>query len=303
MTPLIWRYEYLQIVMNPSVTNPYLHLVSEFSRTVTEGRSLPLGGFPPAPFPAPAADAPAALFFAPHPDDETITGGLALRLLRESGWRVIDIAVTLGSKPERKEERWRELGNACHYLGFGVERTAPGGMDSVRPESREREPQAWAEKVKVAAGFLEKYQPKAVFCPHELDVHSTHIGTHFLVMDALRGAKSGPCFLVEAEFWGQMSKPNLMVEYAAADVADLVAATSCHRGEVQRNPYHLLIPAWMQDNVRRGAELVGGAGQGAPSFMFAQLYRLRRWNGSQLENCWEGGRFLPAATKAATLFP
>jgi LmbE family N-acetylglucosaminyl deacetylase len=289
--------------MNPSVTNPYLHLVSEFSRVVTEGRSLPLGGFPAASHPVPAADAPVALFFAPHPDDETLTGGLALRLLRESGWRVIDIAVTLGSKPERKEERWRELQNACHYLGFGVERTAPGGMDAVRPDSRERDPQAWAEKVHVAVGFLERYQPKAVFCPHELDVHSTHIGTHFLVMDALRAAKIGNCFVVEAEFWGQMSKPNLMVEYATADVADLVAATSFHRGEVQRNPYHLLIPAWMQDNVRRGAELVGGAGQGAPSFMFAQLYRLRRWKGRQLENCWEGGRFLPAGTKVATLFP
>ncbi|MGO8700698.1 MAG: PIG-L deacetylase family protein [Limisphaerales bacterium] len=289
--------------MNASVTNPYLHLVSEFSRIVSEGRSLPLGGFAAAQRGIPVADAPYALFFAPHPDDETITGGLALRLLRESGWRVVDIAVTLGSKQERKEERWQELQNACHYLGFGVERTAPGGLDSVRPDSREREPQAWAEKVKVAAGFLEKYRPKAIFCPHELDVHSTHIGTHFLVVDALRAAKIGNCFLVEAEFWGQMNKPNLMVEYTTANVADLVAATSFHRGEVQRNPYHLLIPAWMQDNVRRGAELVGGAGQGAPSFMFAQLYRLRRWNGSQLENCWEGGRYLPAATLAATLFP
>ena len=121
-------------------------------------------------------------------------------------------------------------------------------------------------------------------------------------MDALRVAKLGSCFLVETEFWGQMSKPNLMVEYTAGDVADLVAATSFHRGEVQRNPYQLLIPAWMQDNVRRGAELVGGAGKGAPAFMFAQLYRLRRWNGRQLENCWEGGRNLAAGTNAASLF-
>ena len=57
----------------------------------------------------------------------------------------------------------------------------------------------------------------------------------------------------------------------------MMAALSCHVGEVQRNPYHLLVPAWMQDNVRRGGELVGGQGGAAPDFTFATLYRLRRW--------------------------
>ena len=54
-----------------------------------------------------------------------------------------------------------------------------------------------------------------------------------------------------------------MVESSAADVADLMAALSLHVGEVARNPYHLRLPAWMIDNVRRGAELVGGQGGAA----------------------------------------
>jgi len=29
-------------------------------------------------------------------------------------------------------------------------------------------------------------------------------------------------------------------------------------GEVRRNPYHARLPAWMMDNVRRGAELWAG---------------------------------------------
>jgi LmbE family N-acetylglucosaminyl deacetylase len=37
------------------------------------------------------------LIFSPHPDDECIIGGLALRLLREAKWNVINVAVTLGS--------------------------------------------------------------------------------------------------------------------------------------------------------------------------------------------------------------
>jgi LmbE family N-acetylglucosaminyl deacetylase len=176
-------------------------------------------------------------------------------------------------------------------------------MNSVRPLTRQQEPRVWAENVALAAALLKKYRPKAIFFPHELDVHSAHIGVHYLAMDAVRAAGAGGCYLVETEFWGQMTAPNLLVEYTAADVADLVAATSFHAGEVSRNPYHLLIPAWMQDNVRRGAELVGGAGQAAPAFMFAQLYRLRRWNGSQVESCFDGGRYLPASTEAGSLFP
>ena len=41
--------------------------------------------------------------------------------------------------------------------------------------------------------------------------------------------------------------------------------------EVRRNPYHLRMPAWMMDNVRRGAELVGGQGSPAPDFCFCDL--------------------------------
>jgi LmbE family N-acetylglucosaminyl deacetylase len=282
--------------------NPYLKLVSAFAQLVAEGKSLPLGGFPDTPRPVPAPDAPTALFFAPHPDDETIMGGLALRLLREANWRVIDIAVTLGSRKDRKAGRWQELRSACQFLGFGLEKTSPDGLDNVRPGTRSGDPAPWSRMVGVIAALLKKHRPRAVFFPHELDWNGTHIGTHFLVTDGLQAAPSLPCYLVETEFWGQMQTPNLMVEYSPADVADLIAATSFHVGEVQRNPYHLLIPAWMMDNVRRGAELVGGQGGAAPSFLYAQLFRLRRWNGSQVEECLTGGRFLPVSANPADLF-
>ena len=282
--------------------NPYLKLVSGFAEIVAEGKSLPLGGFPDAPRPVPPPDAPTALFFSPHPDDETIGGGLALRLLREAKWRVIDIAVTLGSRVDRKAGRWQELRTACQFLGFGLEKTAPEGLDNVRPSTRSGNPPAWSRMVGVIAALLKKHRPRTVFFPHEFDWNGTHIGAHFLVMDALQAAPALPCYLVETEFWGQMQTPNLMVEYSPAEVADLVAATSFHLGEVRRNPYHLLIPAWMMDNVRRGAELVGGQGGAAPAFLYAQLFRLRRWNGSQMEECLSGGRYLPAASNPAELF-
>jgi LmbE family N-acetylglucosaminyl deacetylase len=282
--------------------NPYSKLVSDFARLVHEGKSLPLGGFPAAPHSTPAADAPTALFFAPHPDDETILGGLALRLLRESKWRVIDIAITLGSLKARKAGRSQELRHACQFLGFDLELCAPDGLDEVKPATRAHDAAAWSRMVGIIVAALEKHRPKVIFFPHELDWNSTHVGVHFLVLDALKAARGVQCHLVETEFWGQMQTPNLMVEYSNEVVADLMAATSFHVGEVQRNPYHILFPAWLMDNVRLGAELVGGQGGAAPAFLFAQLFRLRRWTGSQVENCYAGGRFLKASENPSDLF-
>jgi hypothetical protein len=99
-----------------------------------------------------------------------------------------------------------------------------------------------------------------------------------------------------------MDAPNLMVESSAADVADLVAALSLHEGEVARNAYHLRLPAWMIDNVRRGAELVGGQGGTAPRFAFATLYRLRRWENGRFHNIFEGGQVLSSQDDLSKLF-
>ncbi|MCI0534408.1 MAG: PIG-L family deacetylase, partial [Verrucomicrobiales bacterium] len=265
--------------------NPYHDFVAEFTQLTKHGKSLPLGGLDPAPRPILAHDAPKVLIFAPHPDDECIIGGLPLRLLREAKMNVINVAVTQGSKKERQTERYFELQKACHYLGFGLMQTAPGGLERINLKTREHDPAHWDTCVAVIADLLRGQRPHLIFFPHEHDWNSSHIGTHFLVLDALlRQANDFTCHLVETEFWGQMTTPNLMVESSTQDVADLVAGTSFHVGEVKRNPYHVLLPAWMLDNVRRGSELVGGQGQPAPDFTFATLYRLRRWVGGTIQD-------------------
>jgi hypothetical protein len=59
----------------------------------------------------------------------------------------------------------------------------------------------------------------------------------------------------------------------------------------------------MMDNVRRGAELVGGQGGAAPNYKFAALYRLRKWSQGTVVKVYEGGKQLPATVNAGTLFP
>jgi hypothetical protein len=157
--------------------------------------------------------------------------------------------------------------------------------------------------VQLVAQIIAYHRASVIFLPHDQDFHSTHIGTHHLVLDAL--ATLGPAFhckLVETEYWRAMADPNLMVESCPGDVADLVAAVSFHRGEVARNPYHLFLPPWMADNVRRGSELVGGQGAGAPDFHFATLYRLREWANGGITSCLKAPRLIPAGPVLAEVF-
>jgi LmbE family N-acetylglucosaminyl deacetylase len=283
--------------------NPYTKLVSDIASVIREARAIPLGGIPPAPRPPIAPDAPRALFFAPHPDDETIVGGLALRLFREAKLNVINVAVTQGSKRERQAERLVELRHACNYLGFGLETIPPNGLERVTARARESDPAYWSGMVKVIADILAKHQPRVILFPHDRDWNGTHIGVHHLVMDALKQMPSTfECFTVETEFWGAMDDPNLAVEISETDLADLIAATTFHVGEVKRNPYHLSLPAWMMDNVRRGAELVGGQGGAAPDFTFAALCRLRKWSGGGLRKVLDRGKFLSKSENPASLF-
>jgi LmbE family N-acetylglucosaminyl deacetylase len=282
--------------------NPYYRYVSELARLVKEGGQFPLGGFPVPSHPAIPRDAPRALIFSPHPDDECIIGGLALRFMREAGVRVVNVAVTQGSNKARQAARLDELKAACDYLGFDLLQTAPGGLENINVGTRTGDSRQWQASVDVISGILASQQPAIVFFPHATDWNSTHIGTHFLVMDALaRQPAHFTCHVVETEFWGAMATPNLMVESSVADLAEMMTALSFHIGEVQRNPYHLLVPPWMQDNVRRGGELDGGQGGAAPDFAFCTLYRLGRWQNGQLQPTYAGGRSLPAGASASTL--
>ncbi len=258
--------------------NPYREFVEGYVRLLQQGRALKAA---PVELPAtrpPLPTAPKLLLFSPHPDDESITGALPLRLARERGVRVMNVAVTLGSNVARREGRLAELQNACRYLGFELRVSRPGGLEKISLKGRSEAPGNWAAAVEVIAQVLREERPQAVLFPHDRDWNSTHIGTHHLVREALAAAALDPAPLtIESEFWAPMESPNFMVESSPEDVADLVAAVSLHVGEVARNPYHLTLPAWMQDNVRRGAEIVGGQGGAAPDFVFATLYRVGYW--------------------------
>ena len=286
------------------MTNPYLKFVESYEKILREGSTLPLGGFPQERAKAKvAADAPKVLVFSPHPDDECITGALSLRILRELNYRVINVAVTQGSNKERQAPRLKELNDACNYLGFEVLTTKEGGLEKINPKTRDADPAHWSSCVEAIVEIIRSNNPKIIAVPHDEDWNSSHIGTNLLVMDALKQLPPDfECHIIHAEFWRPMLQPNVMIESSLEDAADLVAAISFHVEEVRRNPYHTRLPAWLQDNVRRGGELVGGQGGAAPDYTYATLYRINKWSGHQLKPAYEGGKFVAASDKLSILF-
>ncbi|MBT3192760.1 MAG: PIG-L family deacetylase, partial [Verrucomicrobia bacterium] len=234
--------------------NPYLTFVENIESNVTAARDA----VAPATVTPPVERGSKVLLFSPHPDDECITGLLPLRLMREADRQIINIPITFGSNTARQAARAEELGNACACLGWTAHRNRNDLANLTADD---------------IAAILLALQPDVIFAPHAQDWNPRHISTHHAVIEALEQCGDAfACSVVETEFWGAMGDPNLMVEADARMVADLVYATSLHVGEVARNPYHLLLPAWMQDNVRRGGELVGGAGAEVPAYHFATLY-------------------------------
>jgi LmbE family N-acetylglucosaminyl deacetylase len=284
----------------------WLKYVGDVVRAVERGRRIPLG---PSRVPLAQRErergklAPASIVIcAPHPDDECLIGGLPLRLHLETGARVTNCAITLGSDLARRAGRLRELDSACRALGFELVVPKEGsGFDNVNMASRAEHPGEWRAKVEALAQIFDRLLPDAIFAPHAEDWNSTHIGTHHLVVDALglqleqSGRAEVP--LILTEFWHELSQPNLMVGLTPEIVAIELMATAEHGGEVRRNPYHLRQPARLMNNVRRGSEVVGGQGAPARRFAFAELYRVVFMRGRELEEPAPGGVIIGPAEK------
>lgn len=247
--------------------------VQGYAELFAGGAATPGEGATPAVIPAVP---PRVVLCSPHPDDEALTGLLPLRLMQEAGAQVTNLAITLGSNPERRAERRAELLRACGVLGFGV-RVArePEGFPTVSALDRGREPVLWQAQVDDLAALFAEMQPDLLLFPHAADQHPTHIGTHFLALAAALSYSrtTGATLLVaETEYWQPHPAPNLLVGATVEQVALLLTALAEHRGEMARHPYHRLMPPRMMDTVRRCGELVQGYGNARPSLLFGEAY-------------------------------
>ena len=223
------------------------------------------------------------LILAPHPDDESIVGLLPLRLQEECGGRIWVVPATLGSRADRRAARKAELLAACEWLGFRVR------FLNTRNQAKE------------LRMLLERIRPSVVFLPHAKDGHPTHRATHRLGVEAMDAAHPPFFHVVETEYWHPLERPNLMVAAGEESLSKLRRALACHAGEIARNDYAARLPAWMIDNVRRGTELVGGAGAAAPAIAYATLYRARKRSGGKWAPEFRGGRIVESSEDLGAL--
>ncbi|MCS6996539.1 MAG: PIG-L family deacetylase [Casimicrobiaceae bacterium] len=245
------------------------HYVARWVELLAHGQALraPIEARPRAPRPAPGANAPTCMLLSPHPDDEAIQAALPLRLAREAGWHVLNCAVTFGSNRSRRRQRLAELQASCSVLGFALERLDPTealGLDAVTTQTRDLDSERWDRHCERLRTALITHRPALVLAPHAEDAHPTHRGTHRLLVDVIaRMAQADeplPRWVALTEYWAPLATPNLLVEVDVDTAATMVEALACHWGEVERNPYHASLPAWLIDNRRRGSELIWGAG-------------------------------------------
>ena len=199
------------------------------------------------------------MILSPHPDDESIVGSLALRLSHENNAHIVNVAVTVGSNKARQKERINELNEACEVLE----------MECVYLD------EDWKKKEKELKSLIQKYQPQLIIAPHTKDFHPVHIKTGELLKKCLISLKKFHSLVAWSEFWAPMAKPNILVEVPHEILELQMRALEKHKGEIERNPYHLRLPAWMMDSVRRGSEVVGGKGAEATNMAFGVLYQLQ----------------------------
>jgi LmbE family N-acetylglucosaminyl deacetylase len=192
------------------------------------------------------------LIFSPHPDDEVLMSPIALRLKNENNCQIINIAMTLGSKKERQQERKVELINSCKVLQYDL-----------------------LFKEKTLIEYLEEIKPFLVILPHQFDQHPTHKKVYQEAWDAIRNySQNNKIYFALSEFWLPNLHPNLLIELSKEDILQLINALECHIGEIKRNPYHLRYPSYLMDNMRRGQELVGSNIQENLNIIFGQNYEI-----------------------------
>lgn len=227
----------------------------DFAKVLNSFSSL----FSPAPLVKKDSLPLTVMILSPHPDDESIVGSLALRLMHENNAHIVNVAVTVGSNKARQAARRKELEDACQLLE----------MENVYLS------EDWKIKLRELKILIQKYQPQLIIAPHEKDFHPAHIKTGKLLTKALASLKMKAVLVARSEFWGQMEKPNLLVEVPSEILELQMKALEKHVGEVARNPYHLRLPAWMMDNVRRGSEIIGGKGASSSRMTYGVIYQLQ----------------------------
>jgi LmbE family N-acetylglucosaminyl deacetylase len=204
---------------------------------------------------------------SPHPDDELIGAPATLMALRDAGYRIVNVACSLGGV-RQSSRRKAELTEACTRAGF--ELVVPPGVET-RLSGRGSVTLAHAELVELTREMIGALQPDLVLSPSPHDRHPYHETVGRAVRDALADR---PCVRPRWwmwAVWGNLPFPTIGTIFGPARVDELVDALAAHAEELERNDYRQLVTGRARMNVSLGAELLFGFGSTSPSADYVEL--------------------------------
>lgn len=184
-----------------------------------------------------------AVHFSPHPDDELLGAPAALLALRDAGWRIVDVASSLG-RAQQEQQRRDELEEACRRAGFELR------LADVDPRA-----------------VLADVRPALVVAPHPHDRHPFHEEVARSTLTAVAEA-GAPQTVWLWSLWGEAAMPTLVVQLPDERLAEIEHALAAHASELARNDWRRLLGARATANAVLGAERVFGFG--SPSLPFAR---------------------------------
>jgi LmbE family N-acetylglucosaminyl deacetylase len=206
----------------------------------------------------------AALVLSPHPDDELLGCPAHLFALRDAGWRIVNLALSLG-EADQQARRQRELEQACRLAGFELI-VGPPELRPPAPGAGQAALQQAAERVLELARSL---AAALLVAPSPHDDHPAHERTGRLAVAAARAGAAPRLWLWG--LWADLACPNSLCVFDEGRLEEIDRALSAHTGELARNDYGRLLRARAEAAAVLLPERVFGHGSaGLPADMLAE---------------------------------
>jgi LmbE family N-acetylglucosaminyl deacetylase len=211
---------------------------------------------------------------SPHPDDELLGAPATLMALRDAGWRVINLACSLG-RPEDQLRRRSELLEACRVARF--ELVIPDGIPSI---GRDHD-LALAQDALCAAivEAVARFGAGLIVGPSPHDGHHGHEVVGRAIRDAVE-ANRQPLHVMFWGLWSDLPIPNVLVPFGASRLDEIQRALRSHAGELARNRFDRLVEGRAAAHAVLGPERVFGYGVAGTAHTYAELLTGVRWSSS-----------------------